>query len=417
MRIFKFGGASVKNKESIGNVKNILIQQKFEKGFVVVSAMGKTTNALEEVVKAYQENQNYLAMLNQIEEQHINVVKELIPEINSVFQDIINHVAEVKTFLSLNKSPKYDFIYDQVIALGELLSTKIIAAYLNHSGVNCTWLDAREYIKTNSDYREGKVDYETTCERLQHLPKDKIYIIQGFIGSDDNNFTTTLGREGSDFTGAIISYCLDAESLTIWKDVPGVLNADPRHFAKTQILNKISFEEAIELAYYGATVIHPKTLQPLQHKKIPLLVKSFMHPENEGTKIDDFSEQIKPQIPCYIVKPQQIVLTISSKNFEFIDEKVISDVYKLLTDFKLKVNLIQISAINLYLCLEDKYTNLESAVELLSQKFHVQKEEFCELYTIRNADSKSEKIIPKYESAIIKQSGKQTLQLVIKKEA
>lgn len=415
MKVFKFGGASVRNKESIENVKEILVKQKFEKGFIVISAMGKTTNALENVIKAYQENKNYLALLNLIEEQHINMVKELIPEINPVFQDIINHVAEIKNFLSLNKSPKYDFIYDQVIALGELLSTKIIAAYLNHSGLNCTWLDARELIKTNNNYREGKVDYKLTCERLQNLPKEKIYLTQGFIGSDDNNFTTTLGREGSDFTGAIISYCLDAESLTIWKDVPGVLNADPRHFKETQILNYISFEEAIELAYYGATVIHPKTLQPLQHKKIPLLVKSFTNPEDNGTVINDSLSRVQPQVPCYIVKPEQTVLTISSKNFEFIDEKIIRDVYKLLADFKLKVNLIQISAINLYLCLEDKYNNLESAVELLSQNFHVQKEKFCELYTIRNASIGSEEIIQGHENAIIKQSGKQTLQLVIKK--
>lgn len=414
MRVFKFGGASVKDKVSIENVKDVLIHQNLKEGFIVVSAMGKTTNALEDVVKTYREGGNYLALLNKIEENHIKAVKDLIPEINPVFQDIIGLIAEVKTFLSLNKSPKYDFVYDQVISLGELLSTKIIAAYLNHSKLKCEWLDAREYIKTSNDYREGKVNYKLTAEKISTLDRNKLYIIQGFLGSDDNNFTTTLGREGSDYTGAIISYCVDAESLTIWKDVPGVLNADPRYFSDTKVLENISFEEAIELAYYGASVIHPKTLQPLQNKNIPLLVKSFEKPSEKGTQIDNKTDKIKPLIPCFIVKTQQHVLSISSKEFEFIDEKVVGDVYEMLAEYKIKVNLIQISAINLYLCIEDKYNNLEKTIDSLSDNFYVKIEKNCHLYTIRHANDDSIKVIPNYEKAIIKQLGIQTLQLVIK---
>ena len=413
MKIFKFGGASVKDAANVKNVEKVLTATGYKQCFLVVSAMGKTTNALEDVVKAYINKEDYLSLLNQLELFHINIARELIPEIHPVFEDIIKLIAEVKTFLSLNKSPKYDFIYDQVISLGELLSTKIISAYLNFKGIGNEWIDAREYIKTNSFYREGKVDWKKTEENFKPLNPDKLYITQGFIGSDENNFTTTLGREGSDYTGAIIAYCLNADSLTIWKDVKGVLNADPREFSDTVILRQISYEEAIELAYYGASVIHPKTLQPLESKEIPLYVKCFEDPSLDGTVIKK-GEKLSPLTPCFIVKKNQSTLAISSKSFSFIDEDIIRDVYEILSDNKIKVNLIQISAISLYLCIEDKYHNLENLIENLNKKYKVNLTPDCALYTIRHAEENSEVVVPNYDKTIIRQTGINTLQLVVK---
>ena len=413
MKIFKFGGASVRDAANVKNVEKVLNATGYNQCFLVVSAMGKTTNALEDVVKAYINKEDYLSLLNQLELFYINIARELIPEIHPVFEDIIKLIAEVKTFLSLNKSPKYDFIYDQVISLGELLSTKIISAYLNFKGIGNEWIDAREYIKTNSFYREGKVDWEKTEENFKPLNPDKLYITQGFIGSDENNFTTTLGREGSDYTGAIIAYCLNADSLTIWKDVKGVLNADPREFSDTVILRQISYEEAIELAYYGASVIHPKTLQPLESKEIPLYVKCFEDPSLEGTVIKK-GEKLSPLTPCFIVKKNQSTLAISSKSFSFIDEDIIRDVYEILSDNKIKVNLIQISAISLYLCIEDKYRNLENLIENLNKKYKVNLTSDCALYTIRHAEENSEVVVPNYDKTIIRQTGINTLQLVVK---
>lgn len=415
MRIFKFGGASVRDAQNIQNVEKVLNTTGYHQCFLVISAMGKTTNALEDVVQAYIEKGNYLSLLNEIEIFHINIARDLIPEIHPIFEEIIRLIAEVKTFLSLNKSPNYDFVYDQVISLGELLSTKIISAYLNFKGIANEWIDAREFIKTDNYYREGKVDWEKTENNFKNLNKDKLYITQGFIGSDENNFTTTLGREGSDYTGAIIAYCLNAESLTIWKDVKGVLNADPREFKDTLILRQISYEEAIELAYYGASVIHPKTLQPLQSKDIPLYVKCFEDPSLEGTVIKK-GEKLSPLSPCFIVKKKQSTLAISSKSFSFIDEKIIGDVYKLLSQYKIKVNLIQISAISLYLCIEDKYANLHPLVEALENKYKVRVTENCALYTIRYAENNSEQVIPNHQQAIIRQAGINTLQLVVKEQ-
>ncbi|MCK0205844.1 aspartate kinase [Ornithobacterium rhinotracheale] len=415
MKIYKFGGASVKDATNVQNVEKVLQATGYNNCFLVVSAMGKTTNALEDVVSAYRNKEDYLSLLNEIERFHINIAKELIPEIHPVFEQIIKLIAEVKTFLSLNKSPKYDFVYDQVISLGELLSTKIISAYLNFKGIENQWIDAREYIKTNNFYREGKVDWEKTEKNFKGLDEDKLYITQGFIGSDENNFTTTLGREGSDYTGAIIAYCLNADSLSIWKDVKGVLNADPRVFSNTQILKEISYEEAIELAYYGASVIHPKTLQPLQSKNIPLYVKCFEDPSLPGSVIKQ-GKRLDPLVPCYIVKKNQITLSISSKSFSFIDEEIIKDVYEKLSDNKIKVNLIQISAISLLLCIEDKFHNLEQLIEDLNQKYKVSTVTDCTLYTIRHAQKDSENIIPNHDKAIVRQAAINTLQLVVKEE-
>ncbi len=288
MRIFKFGGASVKDAEGVRNVLEVLRHTGTEETFLVLSAMGKTTNAMEAVVKTYFEDRPAMAgSISEVEDYHQQILSDLFPASNHpVYKRVRELFEEVKGFLAWNKSPKYNFVYDQVVGYGELISTTIVSAYLAENGLENTWLDIRNHIKTDANYRDGNVQWERTQAAFSELSgRKELFITQGFLGSDENNFTTTLGREGSDYTAAIIAYCLNARSVTIWKDVPGVLNADPRYFEEASLLNRISYREAIELAFYGASVIHPKTLQPLQRKEIPLHVKSFLNPGDPGTTV------------------------------------------------------------------------------------------------------------------------------------
>ena len=415
MKVYKFGGASVKDAAGVRNVLDVLKQTGKKQTLVVVSAMGKTTNAFEEVLNFYFKEEDYGKRLGEIKTFHIQIAEELLDKSNPVFYAIDEYFLQIDDFLLKNKSPNYDYVYDQIISYGELLSSQILSAFLNQENLTNDWIDVRDYIKTDSSYREAKVDWETTCDNLQKLKKDQLYITQGFIGSNENYFTTTLGREGSDYSGAIIAYCLNAFSLTIWKDVPGVLNADPRYFENASQLMHISYEEAIELAYYGASVIHPKTLQPLQRKQIPLFVKSFENPELPGTEIKN-GQALDPTIPCFIVKKNQTAITISTHDFAFIDESVLRDVFDTLTENQLKVNLIQISAISLSLCLEDKFNTLKKAIEVIKKRFKVTLYQDCSLYTIRHADQNSLSFIPNTDRTIIKQAGVNTLQLVIKQD-
>ncbi|MEM7382613.1 MAG: aspartate kinase, partial [Bacteroidota bacterium] len=320
----------------------------------------------------------------------------------------------VRGFLAWNKSPNYNFVYDQVVGYGELVSTTIISNYLNEQGVQNTWLDVRELIKTDNNYRDVKVNWERTQQRIStSVKKGKLYITQGFLGSDDNNFTTTLGREGSDYTAAILAYAMDAQSVTIWKDVPGVLNADPRYFEETRLLNKISYREAIELAFYGASVIHPKTLQPLQRKEIPLHVKSFVNPEDSGTTVGK-GIGIDPEIPCFIVKKNQVLMKLSSLDFSFIVEDNISDLFKLLHDHKMKVDLIQNSAISFSVCVDNKFGKLEALLEQLEGKFKVVHHVDVSLYTIRHFDTAAIQSLQNGREVLLEQRGKETVQLVVK---
>ncbi|KKL46769.1 hypothetical protein LCGC14_2342270, partial [marine sediment metagenome] len=369
MRIFKFGGASVKDAEGIKNVVEVLRQMGHEKPLVVVSAMGKTTNAMEAVVNTYFEDraaepsQNRAklpAAFQETIDYHNEVLTNLFENSNHyIFTRVKELFDEVKGFLAWNKSPKYNFVYDQVVGYGELVSTSIISAYLKEIGIENTWLDVRDFIKTNDSYRDVSVNWEKTQERItENIDTKKLNITQGFLGSDDNNFTTTLGREGSDYTAAILAYCLNADSVTIWKDVPGVLNADPRYFEETQLLNKISYREAIELAFYGASVIHPKTLQPLQQKEIPLHVKSFIHPKDPGTTVGK-GVGIEPMVPCFIVKKGQVLMKLSSLDFSFIVEDSISALFKLFHEHKIKVDLIQNSAISFSVCVDNRFGRLQ----------------------------------------------------------
>ncbi|MEP0131793.1 MAG: aspartate kinase [Eudoraea sp.] len=416
MRVFKFGGASVKDAEGIKNLVKVLEETGHQNTFLVVSAMGKMTNAMEAVVKAYFDNK--VGLKNAFEEvvlYHQTILEDLFEDKkHPVYQKVALLFEEVQGFLAWNKSPNYSFVYDQVVGYGELLSTTIVSMYLNEVGINNSWMDIRDFIKTDDNYRDARVNWEKTQQLISEgVEKNKLYITQGFLASDDNNFTTTLGREGSDYTAAILAYCLNANSVTIWKDVPGVLNADPRYFEETSLLNKISYREAIELAFYGASVIHPKTLQPLQRKEIPLHVKSFINPKDTGTTVGK-GIKIEPEIPCFIVKKNQVLMKLSSLDFSFIVEDSIGDLFKLLHDYKMKVDLIQNSAISFSVCVDNKFNRLNDLLDQLSGKFKVICQEDVSLYTIRHFNTDAIKSLQNGRDVLLEQRGKETLQLVVK---
>ena len=416
MKVFKFGGASVKNADAVRNAVKVLNEVGYEDTLVVISAMGKMTNAMEKVVKAYFENKNTLTpAIQDVIDFHKVILTDLFENPNHPVHEKVKLLFdEVKGFLTWNKSPKYAFVYDQVVGYGELVSTTIISEYLNEVGLTNSWLDVRNLIKTDNNYRDAKVNWDRTQDEVsKQVDMSKLNITQGFLGSDENNFTTTLGREGSDYTAAILAYCLNAESVTIWKDVPGVLNADPRNFEQTQLLDRISYREAIELAFYGASVIHPKTLQPLQRKEIPLNVKSFVNPKGSGTMVGK-GEDISPKIPCFIVKKNQVLIKLSSLDFSFIVENNISEIFKLFHDHRMKVDLIQNSAISFSVCLDNKFNGLQSMLNELKRKFKVVCHEEVSLYTIRHFDDDAVKTLQNGRSVLVEQRGKETVQLVVK---
>jgi len=414
MQVFKFGGASVKNAEGVRNVAKVLQEVGYQETLVVVSAMGKTTNKLELVVKAYfEEKSKQQEHIQDIITCHEEILFELFPnKQHLIYKTVTDLFNELIGFLNWNKSPNYSFVYDQVVGYGELISTAIISAYLNEINIKSNWLDIRSVIKTNNSYRDAKVNWELTKQNVtNHIKKSSLHITQGFIGSDSNNFTTTLGREGSDYTAAILAYCLNATSVTIWKDVPGVLNADPRYFKETQLLYQISYEEAIELAFYGASVIHPKTLQPLQRKEIPLYVKSFLNPLDKGTCVSK-GKQLEPFVPCFIVKKNQILISLSSLDFSFIVEENISEIFALLHQYKLKVDVIQNSAISFSVCVNDTYKNIENLLQELRSKFKVSCNENVSLYTIRHNNNGAFGEIIKGKEVLLKQEKDNTVQLI-----
>ena len=415
MRIYKFGGVSVKDASGVKNLVKILNELGNDKTLIVVSAMGKMTNSLEFVVKNYFENQTELEYsLNEIFVFHNNILNELFSENNHPIYSEIKEIFEnLKIFLKRNKSPNYSFVYDQVVSFGEIVSTKIINSYLNYVNIKSNWLDSRLLIKTDSKYRDANLNWQVTQNNISNRVNNSLLnITQGFIASDDNNFSTTLGREGSDYSAAIFAYCLNAESVIIWKDVPGVLNADPRVFKKPQLLNKISYTEAIELAFYGASVIHPKTLQPLQKKEIPLYVKSFLDPSSQGTAISR-GIKIDPEIPCFIVQRNLSLLKLSSLDFSFIVEDNISDIFQILHENKMKVDLIQNSAISFSVCVYDKYYRLKELLSILKATYKVECTENVSLFTIRHFNENSSKEILKNNKLLLEQRTKETLQLVV----
>ena len=414
MKIYKFGGASIKDADGINNVFKVLQTVGYQDVLLVVSAMGKTTNALETVVKDYFEKSSALqSSIQEVKKYHNQILMDLFDdESHPAFLTINSHFADLDYFLSHNKSPNYNFVYDQIVSFGEIISTTILSFFINHQGIETQWIDVRNFIKTDATYRDAEVDWEITQKNIaKNIKKKALNITQGFLGSDANGFTTTLGREGSDYTAAIFAYCLNAQSVTIWKDVPGVMNADPRYFENAQLLNQISYREAIELAFYGASVIHPKTLQPLQKKEIPLFVKSFINPVLAGTSVSK-GQDLEPLLPCFIVKKNQLLVSLSSIDFSFIMEENISEIFKLLHEFKMKVSLIQNSAISFSICVEDKFSNFETLKNLLAKKFKVTYNKNVSLYTIRHFDDKATAIVELNKTVLLKQVSRNTMQIV-----
>ena len=411
MKIFKFGGASVKDADSVKNVLRVLSIQGFERCLIVVSAMGKTTNALERVVEFYFNKSDYQQEIAKIKEEHIQIAKGLFDENHHVFSEIKLFFDDIESFLRRNKSPNYNFVYDQVVTCGEMISSKILSVYLSDNEMGNQWLDARDFIKTDTNYREGVVNWEDTEKNISQLDKAKTYVTQGFIGSDENNFTVSLGREGSDYSAAIFAYCLDAKDMTIWKDVPGVMTGDPRKFENVELLSNISYEEAIEMAYYGASVIHPKTLQPLKQKSIPFFVKSFISPEKAGTKIGISTEN--QLLESYILKENQVLMRISTRDFSFIAEDHISFIFRELAKRNINVSLMQNSAISLALCLEDKFNNVDELEAELEQDFNTEIVKNVSLFTIRNARLENLDKLYEGKNVLLEQITKTTVQMII----
>ncbi len=421
IKVFKFGGASVKDPDGVRNVANILQRFKAEKIVIIVSAMGKTTNALEEVVAAHAaQNGKAYELLNGIKKYHYDIIDQLFPKGHEVY-DEVNDLFNTQVEWVLEEEPheNYDFMYDQIVAVGELVSTKIVAAYLNIVELPTQWLDARDVILTDDIYREGWVQWDETQENVDRiikpmLEKPGFLLTQGFIGTTTENFTTTLGREGSDYTAAIFSFCLDAESMTIWKDVPGVLNADPRLFDNVVKLDRLSYKEAIEMTYYGAKVIHPKTIKPLQNKNIPLYVKSFINPEGEGTYIGGDVDDLYP--PIITVEKNQTMLQIYTRDFSFVAEHHLSALFKMIADLRLLVNMMQNSAISFSVCVTDLVMDdkVDRFVEMLQKDFKVQVDRGLELIAVRHPQDNVLENLLKGKMVLMEERVKETLQFVVK---
>ncbi|GAA4513243.1 MULTISPECIES: aspartate kinase [Sphingobacterium] len=387
MQVFKFGGASVKNAENIKNVASIIAKYKTSELLVVVSAINKTTNTLEQVVNAYyHQTEDPHHYLNEIKAEHFAILDDLFEDSSHpIYNEISNTFVEVEWILEEEPQDAYDYLYDQIVSLGEILSSKVIAAYTQHIGMSTKWVDARDYIQTDNTFREAKVNWSLTEDRIRRdLPSildDFIIITQGFIGSTSENFTTTLGREGSDYTAAIFASCLNAEDITIWKDVPGVLNADPKWFDHTELIPELSYTDAIELTYYGATVIHPKTIKPLQNKKITLNVRSFLTPENPGTVIRTTNQTLP--VPSFIFKVDQVFFNIQPRDFSFIVEDNLSHIFSLLHQHRIKINMMHNSAISFAISVDNTGDNIKAFCGDLEKRYKVEVQKGLELITIR----------------------------------
>lgn len=421
MLVFKFGGASVKDAGAVKNVSKILSLYPGKKRLIVISAMGKTTNALEEIVHALW-NRDQVAFRHKVDECfnfHLNILNGLFREKHYAVHHEIETIFEtLRHRIDHPVSDNYDFEYDQIVSIGEVVSTLIVDAFLREEGHSSAWADARKLIRTDHRYRDGNVDWDKTRalieERLQPVLKDVSCVVtQGFIGHTSEGFTTTLGREGSDYTAGILAYCTNAESVTIWKDVPGMLNADPKWFDHTIKLDQISFKEAIELAYYGASVIHPKTIKPLQNKQIPLYVKSFIHPEEPGTVIQS-SMDYDHLVPSFIFKMKQVLFSITPKDFSFIVEENLSEVFELLSRSGVKINLMQNSALSFSFVADQEKIDVAGTLALFKDKYEVRFNEGLELITIRHYDAATIQRVTEGKETILEQKTRQTVRLLVR---
>jgi aspartate kinase len=417
MKVFKFGGASVRDANAVKNVANVLSLFKNEQLLVVVSAMGKTTNALENLADAYYKKQKSKSMIyKEIKAFHDEIIAGLLQHKDSnAYDDIENLFIELECILETKPESSYDCVYDQIVSYGEVFSSKIISTYLNENGRRNRWMEAQNFIVTDSTYREGKVDWETTTEMIQKKMKPivakQMVVTQGFVGRSQGLKTVTLGREGSDYSAAIFAYGLDAESVTIWKDVDGVMNGDPKKFKNAVKLDTLGYSNAIEMAYYGATVIHPKTIQPLQSKHIPLYVKSFINPKGKGTTVSNTAKA--KNIPTYISKTNQVLLSVSSKDFSFIVEDNLSGIFAMLAEHRININLMQNSAISFSICVDNKPEKLALLKKELSQHFVVKANENVELLTVMHYDEKALKPILGKREILLEQRTRTGVQFVI----
>ena len=411
-KVFKFGGASIKDIENIKNVGGILQNHASEELVIVFSAMGKVTNMLEQVVEAYVQNStDATKALQKVKDFHTEIINALFVKEHAIFNEVNNLFVEIEWVLEEDPNQDYAYDYDQIVSIGEFLSTRIMSAYLSQIGFENTWLDARDLIRTDNSYRNAKVDWETTTTFIKNTIKDKHSITQGFIGCTSENFTSTLGREGSDFSAAILAYCLDAKEVVIWKDVPGMMNADPKHFVDAQLLNKVSFDEAIELAFFGAKVIHPKTIQPLKKKNISLQIKSFLNPDNEGSLIENGVEN-NISIPSFIVKENQILISISDENLAFIVEAHMSQIFSILAKHRVGVNLMQNSAISFMICVDNDLHKIPQLIENLKAFFKVLCNENLRLFTIRHYTDESAQLFLQDKEVVLEQKSTDTIQLI-----
>jgi len=418
MLVYKFGGASVKDPAGIINLANIIKNNNNQALLVVVSAMGKTTNALEKLTQAYFNQQNDVhELFEEIKVYHYQIVEELFDKNNSIYVDLNNTFVEIDWMLDDEPQDDYDFIYDQIVSIGELAATRIVNAYLNQSGIKSTWLDVRGYIHTDNTYREGQVDMDKSCAIIQKdiptLLQKSVVVTQGFLGGTSENFTTTLGREGSDYTAAIFAACLKAKSVTTWKDVPGILNADPKLFSDTVKFDELSYNEAVEMTYYGASVIHPKTIKPLQNNGIPLLVKAFNDPEGTGTIIKEKAKSsfIKPVI---IVKKEQILLSASAKDYSFITENHISAIFGLFAKNRVHVSLMQTSALSFSVCFQLDEYRFNQLLAQLKNSFKVKYNTGLTLVTLRHFQQNNLTDITDNRTVLIEQFSRNTAQFVLK---
>ena len=416
MKVFKFGGASVQDIDKVKNVAGIIDGYADEQLMIIISAMGKTTNALEKVAEAFfaGNKEQALQLFTIVKQQHVNMAKYLlVTHYNPCYAQLTDFFTEVEWLLHDKPVREYDYYYDQIVCVGELLSTCIVSTYLNEVGIANKWLDVRDIVRTDNNFRDAAVNWKWTEEAVKReitFEDNNIYITQGFIGSTDDNESTTLGREGSDFSAAIFANILNAENQTIWKDVEGVMNADPKAFPEAVVLHELSFDEVIEMAYYGAQVIHPKTIKPLHNKGIPLHVKCFLDSSLPGTVIT--KKNIKNLPPIYVVKQKQVLVHLHSQDFSFVGDEPIIALYQIFKDIKIKPNLIQTGAVSLQLCVDDRQDKLDQLASAASAIFDVQIEKGLELLSIRHYDDATIARLAEGKQIILQQKKLDTLQVL-----
>lgn len=417
IKVFKFGGASIRDAAAIKNVASILKNYQNEKLLIVVSAMGKTTNALEQILDDYFHGKgNAFELLEKVKQDHFSVMAGLFEMTHEVFASVNDTFVEIEWVIEDEIQDPYDYLYDQIVSIGEMVATKIVAAYLNQEGIKNQWLDVRDAILTDNRYRDGQVQWGKTEENIKKfvrplLEKNEFVLTQGFLGGTSENFTTTLGREGSDYSAAIFAYCLNAESMSIWKDVSGILTGDPKLFPEATKLDQLSYKEAIEMTYYGAKVIHPKTIKPLQNKQIPLHVKSFVDPSGAGTTISTFVKLEYP--PVIVLAEDQTLIHISTKDFSFVAEHHLSHLFKLFAEHRIKINMMQNTAISFSVCVKNLPDRIHEFIQKLEEDFSISKQDDLTLLTVRHYKEEMLADLIKDGKVLLEERIRDTLQMVI----